>query len=151
MWLSTSSAGIIKDEKYITGSNEYSFQEVCHNLVKGDSPLIDAASVSKLNCMGRKVEVAKFCDEKEAGNPYYIRAFIDKESKKVKCLSAKRVILHHRCEPSNDKYCEDSEVGCFLYKEQLAKRLKVAHQSISDDKILKCYFDVRVNMNLDSE
>lgn len=101
--------------------------------------------------MGKKVKVDAFCDEKEAGNPYYIRAFVDKETKQVKCQSARRVRIHYKCLKNDKKYCKDAEVGCFLFKEQLAKRLKLVHNSLGDDGILKCYFDVRVDMNITDE
>jgi hypothetical protein len=61
------------------------------------------------------------------------------------------VILKYKCKAENDKYCKDIEVGCFLFKEQLAKRLKITHQSKTDDGTLNCYFDVRVNMNIINE
>jgi len=144
-------AQIIKDEKYITGTSEYSFEDVCKFLTNRESPLIDYKSVTSLNCMGKSLKVAPFCEEKEAANPYYIRAVVDKESKKVQCLSSKRVIIKYQCKSKEDTYCKDVEVGCFLFKEQLAKRLKIVHQSLTDQNILNCYFDVRVDMNIVNE
>jgi len=144
-------AEIIKDDKYITGQSEFSFKEACKFLTQKESPLIDYVSVSTLNCMGKKLKVAPFCDDKEAANPYYIRAVVDQKSKKVKCLSSKKVILKYKCEGEKDKFCKDPEIGCFLFKEQLAKRLKVAYQSLGEEGILNCYFDVRVNMNIVNE
>ena len=146
-----SSAKIIKDEKYITGQTEFSFEEACKYLTKRKSPLIDFSSISSLNCMGKKVEVAKFCDYKEAANQYFIRGIVNKTKKRVICLSSKRVIIKYSCEGKKDRFCEDAEIGCFLIKEKLARRLKISHQSLTDsvtpseNKVLNCYFDIGTN------
>jgi hypothetical protein len=95
--------------------------------------------------MGKKVEISKFCDHKEAANPYFIRGTVDKVKKKVICLSSKRVILKYECEGKKDRFCVDAEIGCFLLKEKLARRLKISHQSLSNKKILNCYFDIGTN------
>ena len=136
---------IIRDDHYTTGSNKYTWAQVCSKLVKHDSPLIKEAGVSQLNCMGTKVKVKKFCDLVEQANPYYTRAKVDKVSKSVLCMSAKRVVLKWQCEGKEDKYCKDEEVGCFLFKEKLAARLKLAYSSITDNKYLNCYFDTQQN------
>ena len=141
----TSYSKIIRDDHYSTGSKNYSWKEVCAKLVKHEVPLIEAAGVSQLSCMGTKVKVKHFCDQVEQSNPYYTRAKVDQKSKTVLCLSAKRVILKWECEGKNDKYCKDVEVGCFLFKEKLAARLKLAHSSLTDKKYLNCYFDTQKN------
>lgn len=97
--------------------------------------------------MGEKKKVSAFCDEKEAANPYYIRGRVNQEKKQVECLSSKRVIFKYECQSKDDRYCKDVEIGCFLFKEQLAKRLKIIHQSLSEN-ILSCYFGLKPDMNL---
>jgi hypothetical protein len=150
-------AKILKDDKYITGQSEFSFSEACKYLTKRDSPLIEVANISTLNCMGKKTEIGRFCDHKEAANPYYIRGIVDTKNQKVICLSSKRVIIKYECEGVEDQFCKDAEIGCFLLKEKLARRLKISHQSItnidspSKKKALNCYFDIGKNsldMNL---
>lgn len=138
------SAKIVKDEKTVTGRSTHSFKDVCKFLTKRESPLVEYKSISKLNCMGDIKEVAPFCDYKEAPNPYYIRAIVNKKEKKVECLSAKKVIIKYQCEGKQDKYCIDSEMGCFMLGEKLAKRLKVSHDSkTEEDKYLNCYFEIK--------
>ena len=144
-FVQNSFAKILKDEKYITGQTEFSFQEVCKFLTKRESPIIEFSNISALNCMGEKKEISKFCDHKEAANPYFIRGIVDKKKRKVVCLSSKRVIIKYGCEGKADQYCKDAEIGCFLLKEKLAKRLKISHQSVTDKKVLNCYFDIGTN------
>ncbi len=144
-FIQSTSAKILRDDHTISGKKEYSWSDVCFYLTKRKSPLIEYHSISTLDCMGDKMEISKFCDEKEAANPYYTRAIV-KKNKKVECQSGKRVILKWQCEGKTDKYCQDEEVGCFLFKEKLARRLKIAHQSLSSDKkTLSCYFDNQFN------
>jgi len=136
---------MIKDDHIIKDERFYSWEEVCRSLTKRESPLIEYKSISKLDCMGTAVDVMKFCDEKEAANPYFTRAKVDKTTKKVICQSSRRVVLKWECESKSDRYCKDIEVGCFLFKEKLARRLKLVHQSLTDGKYLNCYFDTQVN------
>lgn len=142
---------IIRDDHYTIDFKVYSFQAVCKKLTQRESPLIEVVGISQLDCMGKKVFISKFCEVVEASNPYYTRGKIDKLSKAVHCLSAKRVILKWECEGESDQYCKDKEVGCFLFKEKLAYRLKLVHASLTEKKFLNCYFDTNeneLNLNL---
>ena len=135
-------AKIVKDEKSVTNRSIHSYKEVCKFLTKRESPLVEFKSISKLNCMGDIKEVAPYCDFKEAANPYYIRAIVNQKRSQVECLSAKKVILKYECGDKNDRYCIDSEMGCFMLGEKLAKRLRIVHDSKTDsDKFLNCYFE----------
>lgn len=137
---------IIKDDKTVTARSKFSFEEACEYLTKRKSPLIDYKSITSLSCMGEVKDVAPFCDYKEAANPYFIRAIVLKDKKQVECLSAKKVILKYKCEGAKDKLCLDSEIGCFLLREKLAKRLKTVHESLTDNKtILNCYYEIGFN------
>lgn len=144
-FVQNSESKIIKDDHYVIGSNEFSWTEVCQKITKRDSPLIEFASISTLDCMGEKVNVAKFCDQVEAANPFYTRALVSKYKRKVICQSAKRVVIKWECEGSQDKYCKDLDIGCFLFKEKLARRLKLVHKSLTEKKFLNCYFDTQKN------
>lgn len=142
------SAKLIKDEVSIIDEKFFSYQQVCKELTKRDSPLITANSVSKLDCMGTVVDVGKFCDKKTQADPYYIRAVVLKESKQVVCKSAKRVQIKYECASKHDKLCEDKEIGCYLLQEQLAKRLKTAHASIIKNgkkRYLNCHYTPKVD------
>lgn len=137
------SAKIVKDEVLVIDEKLFTFSEVCKKLTKRESPLITYHSISKLDCMGTIVDVSKFCDLKTQEDPYYIRAVVEKKMKKVNCKSAKRVQIKYLCESKKDKYCKDKEIGCYLFQEKLAKRLKTAHASIIKEgskRFLNCHF-----------
>lgn len=144
-------AEIIKDDKLITATSTHSFKEACQYLTKRDSPLIDYVSITAINCMGEKQNIDKFCDYKEAANPYYIRALAFKAGEEIRCLSAKKVTLKYKCEGSRDKLCQDPDIGCFHLREKLAKRLKATHSSLTDNKFLNCHFETGIDLfKLDS-
>ena len=141
---------IIRDDHYVTGEKSFDWKQVCFKLTKRSSPLIEYKNIRELDCMGKAVKVVRFCDEIEAANPYFTRAIISKSKKQVICQSAKRVVIKYECEGKADRYCKDVDMGCFLFKEMLARRLKLAHQSLTDNqlkdkKFLNCYFDSQVN------
>ncbi len=140
-----SQAKVIKDDHFTKDERFYSWEKACLFLTKRESPLIEYHSVNKLDCMGKVVDVGPFCDEREAANPYLSRAIVDKKKKQIICKSASRVILKWQCEGKNDKYCQDIDIGCFLLKEMLARRLKLVHKSLTDGKYLNCYFDTQKN------
>ncbi len=141
-------AKFLKDDFTMTKNNSYSWQEVCKRLTRRESPLIEYQSIHELDCMGTKVDVMKFCEEIEVTNPFLARAVVKKDKKVVNCQSGRTVIIKWQCQGREDKYCKDPEVGCFLFQEKLAKRLKIIHQSMTDKKYLNCYFDVRKNSKL---
>ena len=137
------SAKIIKDEVLVIDEKKFSFSQVCKKLTKRDSPLMTYHSISKLDCMGTIVDASEFCDSKTQEDPYYIRAVVEKKTKKVNCKSAKRVRVQYQCEGAKDKFCKDKEIGCYLFQEKLAKRLKTAHASIIKEdgkRFLNCHF-----------
>lgn len=138
-------AGITRDDVYGSRKKEFTFEEVCKKLTKRDSPLIEVKSITYLDCMGTEVRVGKYCEEVLITDPYYLRAFIDEENKKVVCQSGREVVLKYVCLLSSDKeYCDNAEIGCELLKEKLAFRLKTNNASVllnkSGKKELNCIF-----------
>ena len=137
-------AKILKDEVSLIKNTEFSFQEVCLEMTKRVSELIEVKSISSLDCMGTVINVGKFCYKKMAHDPYYIRGIVNSEKKVVLCKSAKKVILKYGCY-KGESLCKDTEIGCFKLQEKLAARLRLSHHSKSLDnsagiKVLNCYF-----------
>lgn len=144
-FLTQTFAGITRNDVYGSRKTEFSFEEVCKKMTKRESPLIEIEDMSYLNCMGDKIRVGKFCEEKLVTDPYYISAHVDSETKKVVCQSGREVIIKYVCMLTSDKaYCDDSAIGCGLLQEKLAFRLKINHHSIllnkSGKKELNCVF-----------
>lgn len=138
-------AGIIRNDVYGSRTSEYSYEEVCKKMTKKESPLIEAEGLSYLNCMGEKIRVGKFCEEKLITDPYYIKGYINQDSKKVVCQSGREVIIKYLCVLKSDAdYCDDAAIGCGLLQEKLALRLKINHSSIllnkTGKKELNCVF-----------
>ena len=97
--------------------------------------------------MGKKVDVAVFCEKEMAADPYYLRAYVDREQKEVVCHSGKKVIFKYQCVKLTDKkLCESSaKASCEQMKQKLARRLDIVHSSFTKNekgiKELNCYFE----------
>jgi DNA-binding XRE family transcriptional regulator len=138
---------IILDDVATTDKTPFSFQTVCRKMVTHESPLIEATSGTQLDCMGKKIDVREFCNKEMAHDPYYIRAYIDKERKQIICHSGKKVLFKYLCVKLADKkLCsQDARKSCLLIREKLAKRLDLVHSSIIKNekgiKQLSCFFE----------
>lgn len=112
-----------------------------------DSPLIEASSGTVLDCMGKKLEVGKFCEKAMARDPYYLRAYIDKSKKEVVCVSGKKVLFKYQCVKLSDKALCSGEAknSCKYIQGKLAKRLDLVHSSFVKNekgiKELNCFFE----------
>jgi hypothetical protein len=140
-------AGVIQDDVATTDKFRFSFKTVCEKMVTHEAPLIDAISGTELDCMGKKIAVDNFCDKELAADPYYLRAFIDKEKREVVCHSGKKVLFKYLCVKLSDKDLCDKEakVSCTSIQKKLAKRLDMVHFSFTKNekgiKQLNCYFE----------
>lgn len=140
-------ADVLRDDVATTEKLSYSFKEVCQKMVTHESPLIEALSATELDCMGKKVSVASFCEKETAADPYYLRAYVNKTTNQVVCHSGKTVNFKLQCVKFEEhKFCEAKALAsCQVLKEKLAKRLDIVHSSITKNekgvKELNCYFE----------
>ena len=139
-------SNVIQDDVSTTDKIRFSFKTVCQKMVTHESPLIEIVSGTVLDCMGKKVDVGNFCDKEMAADPYYLRAYVDRESKEVVCHSGKKVLFKYQCVKLSDRILCDSkaQASCQQMKQKLAKRLDLVHASIIKNekgiKELNCYF-----------
>ena len=140
-------SNVIQDDVYTTDKFRFSFKTVCQKMVTHETPLIEIVSGTVLDCMGKKIDVGNFCDKEMAADPYYLRAYVDRESKEVVCHSGKKVLFKYQCVKLSDRILCDSkaQASCQQMKQKLAKRLDLVHASIIKNekgiKELNCYFE----------
>jgi len=140
-------AVVLRDDVATTDKISYSFKEVCQKMVTHESPLIEVLSATELDCMGKKVNVAHFCEKETAADPYYLRAYVNRTTNQVVCHSGKKVMFKLQCVKLEEhKFCESTaQASCQVVKEKLAKRLDIVHSSITKNekgvKELNCYFE----------
>lgn len=112
-----------------------------------ESPLIDAVSGTELDCMGKKVKVGDYCEKVTAADPYYLRAYVDKEKREVVCVSGKKVLFKYQCVKLSDKALCSGEAknSCKYIQKKLARRLDLVHASFVKSekgiKQLNCFFE----------
>jgi hypothetical protein len=140
-------AHVVQDDVSITKRVKYSLKEACTKSGFQDSPLIDVISGTVLDCMGRKIQIADFCDKELSQDPYYLRGYIDDETKEVVCVSGKKVLFKYQCVKLTDKaLCsEKPPVACRQIHKKLARRLDLVHSSFVKTekgiKQLNCFFE----------
>jgi hypothetical protein len=140
-------AHIIQDDVAVVEKSRHSFKSACSKMGYVDSPLIEIVSGSKLDCMGRKIDVGDFCYKELAADPYYLRGYIDKNANEVVCVSGKKVLFKYLCVKLGDKaLCsQKAEASCAFIQKKLARRLDLVHSSFVDNekgiKQLNCFFE----------
>ncbi len=140
-------AHIVQDDVSLTEKSRFPFKTVCSEMVSHDSPLIDVVSGTVLDCMGKKILVGNFCEKKLAADPYYLRAYLDKEAKEAVCVSGKKVLFKYQCVKISDRpLCsQTAKKSCLHIREKLAKRLDLVHASFVKSekgiKQLNCFFE----------
>jgi len=137
---------VIQDDVMTTDRKNYSFKNVCSRMVSHEAPLVEVVSGQELDCMGQKISVSDFCDKELAADPYYLRAYMNKDSKEVVCQSGKTVLFKYLCVKFSDKaICNNQpKKNCLQFKDKLARRLDLVHFSqLKNEKgvpQLNCFF-----------
>lgn len=134
-------ASLKKYEVQNAKKSEFSFSDVC--LAKGQTmlPLITPEGVSRLDCMGTKVETAEFCKDHFKGDRKLLRGYVDLAKNRVICEFADRAIVQYQCRGSNDLVdCQKSQVECQRLGEKLALNLELFHHSVTHNRVLSCFF-----------
>ncbi|HXH31129.1 MAG TPA: hypothetical protein VNJ01_09990 [Bacteriovoracaceae bacterium] len=140
-------AHVVTDDVSVTEKNPFNFQSVCKSMVTHETPLIEPVSGTELDCMGKKVQASDFCLKAMAADPYYLRAYVDKEKKQVVCVSGKKVIFKYLCvKLSDQEICgAGAQESCKVIQHKLARRLDVVHSSFTKNdkgiRQLNCYFE----------
>lgn len=141
-------AHIIQDDVSVVDRFRHSFKYACAKSGYPDSPLIEVVTGTKLDCMGRKIEVADFCDKELAADPYFIRAHIDKDKQEVVCVTGKKVLFKYLCVKLSDKaLCSQTpDNACKYIRTKLARRLNIVHSAFVNNekgiKQLNCFYDI---------
>lgn len=145
--ISFSYASVTRDDVTVTDKSNFSWKTVCAKMVTHETPLIEPVSGTEIDCMGKKVNVSDFCDKEMAHDPYFLRGYVNEETKEVICQSGKKVIFKYQCVRLADKrICgQSAEISCKEIRQKLARRLDIVHQSFTKNekgiKELNCYFE----------
>lgn len=144
----SSSAALLKHETNKSVSHDFSFREVCEKLGAKNFELIEAKSISEIDCMGKVFPAMKFCLSKFPQEQTLTRAIVDEKSKLVKCEMSESVMVSISCDQRDLKYCLDPKKGCEELRQLYAQQLEVVHFSMLDKKI-NCYFAKKAGESLD--
>lgn len=146
-------ANIVMDEVLTIDRLKFPLKTVCGKVLNDDFPLVGVASGTEVDCMGTKVDVAKFCDQELASDPYYIRAYVDQTEKLAVCQTGKSVIFKYQCVKLTDKkICETApKSACESFQEKLAKKLDLVHYSkvknAKGHEQVNCFFEASPSLD----
>lgn len=134
-----SSAAVIKHEVSKARFDEFPFREVCEKLGAKNFELIEAKSMSEIDCMGKVFPAIDFCLNKYPLDKTLTRAIVDGKTKTVKCEHSESVMVAVSCDARDLKYCFDPKKGCDELRKIYGNRLEVVHYSMLE-KNINCYF-----------
>ncbi|AUN99665.1 hypothetical protein DOM21_02480 [Bacteriovorax stolpii] len=143
-------AAVLKHETSKARYDEYPFREVCEKLGAKNFELIEAKSMSEIDCMGKVYQAIDFCLNKFPLDKTLSRAIVDEKTKMVKCEHSESVMISVSCDERDLKYCFDPKKGCDELKKIYANRLDVAHFSMLE-KNINCYFAKKIGESFNED
>lgn len=135
----TAFSAVLKHEVSKPTFDETPFKEVCEKLGAKNFELIEAKSLSEIDCMGKVFPAIDFCLNKFPLDKTLTRAIVDGKTKMVKCEHSESVMVSISCDARDLKYCFDPKKGCDELRKIYGNRLEVAHYSMLE-KNINCYF-----------
>ncbi|HLT22008.1 MAG TPA: hypothetical protein VKZ84_01125 [Bacteriovoracaceae bacterium] len=133
---------VLSDDISLTSKETFTLKELCQEMVTHPTPLIEVKSITTVDCMGKKINVADFCQKKMVTDPYYLRGYARND--RVECISGKKVIFKYACR-KKDRLCTGTaEKSCHELKSKLAYRLDIVHSSFIQKesyKQLNCFYE----------
>lgn len=132
-------AEVLKHEISAKKLESFSFKEVCEKLGAKNLEMIEAKSMSEIDCMGKTFPAIDFCLNKYPIDMTLTRAIVNEKEKIVQCEKSTSVMLSISCDKRDLKYCLNPKKGCEALRKIYAYRLEVAHYSMLE-KNINCYF-----------
>lgn len=132
-------SAILKHEVSNAQNESFPFKEVCQKLGAKNLELIEAKSLSEIDCMGKAYPAIDFCLNQFPLDKTITRALVDSKTKTVKCEKSVSVMISLSCDKRDLKYCLNPQKGCEELRKIYANRLELVHYSMLE-KNVNCYF-----------
>ncbi|MFG1493439.1 hypothetical protein [Halobacteriovorax sp. ZH4_bin.1] len=134
----------------VTGADRkiFSYAKVCEFFGVKDAMLMNKSSSTKIDCMGKEFEIAKFCESKFSKKLNYTKARFDLVDGKVSCHFSDTVILELVCKDKYEKFCKDAKGSCENLKKDFAHSLEVSSAMILEiyPPHLKCFYQSKAKI-----
>ena len=120
-------------------------KELCLFMGHKELLLVTPASLSEIDCMGKKVRVTDFCLAKFPARMGFLRGIVDSDNNKAVCQYGTEVNLKVPCDDIDGHYCRKGKKGCEELGVLFAHDLELFHHFFTRDessgaKDLNCYF-----------
>ena len=132
-------SAVIKHEISKPQYESFPLSEVCKKLGAKNIEIIEAKSLSEIDCMGKVYPVIDFCLNQFLVDKTITRALVDVKTKTVKCEKSVSVLVSISCDKRDMKYCFKPKEGCEELRIMYANRLELVHFSLLE-KNINCYF-----------
>ena len=120
--------------------HSYELKELCEHFKQTHQLLVEAKSISEVDCMGKIFTAKDFCLQKWGESHHLLRGYIKSDEKKVVCQLGDQVVLKYPCK-RGDSFCRSAESGCSQMKELFSYQLPLLHSSKTSDNTLNCIFE----------
>ncbi len=140
-------AEVLKHEASAKIIKSFPFKEVCTTLGSKNNEMIEAKSLTEIDCMGKVFPALQFCLLQFPLEKTITRGIVNAKDKKVDCELSSSVMVSVSCDKRDLKYCFDPKKGCEELRKIYAYRLEIAHYSLLE-KNLNCYFAKSIGENL---
>lgn len=138
-------------EVRVLGEVEESFElkNVCEEMGLKENLMVDIVNAHEIDCMGRKLRVADFCQKKfpklkDQTKTFLTKSYVGLATKRVYCQRADSVLLRLECDGEHRSYCEVPKAGCERLRSVFAAQLPLI-ESTKIGTILKCYYSADEN------
>lgn len=132
-------SAVLKHEISKAQYESFPFKEVCQKLGAKNLEIIEAKSLSEIDCMGKVYPAIDFCLNQFLMDKTITRALVDSKTKTVKCEKSVSVMISLSCDKRDLKYCFNPQKGCEELRKIYANRLELVHYSMLE-KNINCYF-----------
>lgn len=146
-YFSIAQAAILKHEVLTPKFQEFSLRDACTALGAKNVELVEAKSLTEIECMGKVYQAMDFCLNKFPMDKTLTRAIVDEKKKMVSCEMSESVMVSVSCDKRDLKYCFDPKKGCEELRKIYANRLETAHYSMLE-KNINCYFAKSIGESL---
>lgn len=122
----------------------FDLKTICEEMGHKENLLVEAKNSNQIDCMGRVVEIADFCEkkyplEKDGQKLFLTKASIGMATKRGYCERGEAVLLRLNCESDHKSFCTSAKSGCEKLGKVFARQLP-AIESTKVGQILRCFY-----------
>lgn len=130
----------------------FELQTICKEMGHKENLIVEAKNSNQIDCMGRIVEIADFCEkkfplEKDGQKLFLTKASIGMATKRGYCERGEAVLLRLNCDSDHSSYCTSAKNGCEKLGKIFARQLPL-EEARKIESILRCFYSAPVGSEI---